>query len=133
LSFSFGLRPRVVYEYTCGILYLAINQVIGSSVYIRNLSAFHGGQDAYSVEYVTEQDKQAAIMQVRSQLTSEVTGLHYPCQEIIFRDAAKNLSITWHCQFLTFYVPSYMHVSAVRLSGKILIVSVWFIAPQQRI
>src|SRR5258708_1532699 len=38
----------------------AINQVEGSSVYIRNLSAFRGGRDSYSVRFATRQDKQAA-------------------------------------------------------------------------
>ena len=28
-----------------------INQVEGSSVFIRNLTAFHGGRDSYSVKY----------------------------------------------------------------------------------
>src|SRR6266567_4567884 len=36
---------------------LAINQVEGSSVYIRNLQPFTGGKDAYSVSFVTPTDK----------------------------------------------------------------------------
>jgi hypothetical protein len=47
----------------------AINQVEGSSVYIRNLSAFSGGHDSYSVQYVTAQDKQAALVSAREQLS----------------------------------------------------------------
>jgi hypothetical protein len=34
----------------------AIDQVIGSSVYIRNLRPFTGGKDSYSVKYATIQD-----------------------------------------------------------------------------
>jgi hypothetical protein len=112
---------------------LAINQVIGSSVYIRNLSAFHGGHDSYSVRYVTEQDRQTALTQARSRLAAEVIGLHYPCQETKYTSIYMNVYIFWHCQFFTYQVPSYMHISAVHLSGKNLIVAVWFIAPVKRI
>lgn len=111
---------------------LAINQVEGSSVYIRNLSAFHGGQDAYSVKYVSEQDRQTATVQARSQLASEVNGLHYPCGEDRVA-SLRNMIVTWRCQFVTFRVPSYMHVFSMRLVGKNLVVSVWFIAPVKRI
>jgi hypothetical protein len=111
---------------------LAINAVIGSSVYIRNLSAFYGGQDAYSVKYVTEQDRQTATVQARSQLASEVIGLHYPCGEDRV-ESLRNMIVTWRCQFVTFRVPLYMHVSSARFVDKNVIVSVWFIAPVERI
>lgn len=103
---------------------LAINTVIGSSVYIRNLSAFTGGQDVYSVKYVTEQDRQSALAQARSQLVNEVTGLHYPCMEAT--TVAIKIKITWRCQFVTYIVPPYMHVYSVHLEGKNLVVDVVF-------
>lgn len=111
---------------------LTINVVIGSSVYIRNLSAFHGGQDAYSVKYVTEQDRQSALIKARELVALKINGLHYPCRESYLQSAFVN-TITWRCQFVTFRIPSYMHVSAVHLSGKNLIIAVWFIAPQKRV
>jgi len=107
---------------------LAINQVIGSSLYIRNLTAFSGGRDAYSVKYVTEQDKQAAIMRARNQVRDMVVGLHYPCTENLF-GADTKMAVTWRCQFVTFTIPSYMHVLRVRLIGKNLLVDVVFIQP----
>src|SRR6266567_7481375 len=80
---------------------LAINQVIGSSVYIRNLSSFSGGHDSYSVKYVTAQDKQTALTKARSALTVISAGLHYPCLE----STSGAISVTWHCQMLTYHIP----------------------------
>src|SRR6266566_9176837 len=59
----------------------AIHQVVGSSVYVRNLAAFHGGRDSYSVKIVTTQDKQTALMTARNILALKINGLHYPCNE----------------------------------------------------
>ena len=39
----------------------AINQIEGSSVYVRNLAAFQGGSDAYSVRFATAQDIQTPL------------------------------------------------------------------------
>jgi hypothetical protein len=111
---------------------LAINAVIGSSLYIRNLSAFSGGRDAYSVKYVTEHDRQTAIEQAHNQLRDMVAGLHYPCVERLFPDTRK-ISVTWRCQMITYTVPSYMRVLRVRLSGKNLLVDVVFTPPPVRI
>jgi hypothetical protein len=102
---------------------LAINQVIGSSVYIRNLSAFHGGQDAYSVKYVTEQDKQSAIITARNLLAVNAVGLHYPCAEQV--NGA--MTVTWRCQFLTYRIPAFYHVTGVRIIGNNLLLTVWFV------
>lgn len=110
---------------------LAVNSVVGSSLFIRNLSAFSGGRDASSVTYVTEQDRQTAIKQARSQLTTAVIGLHYPCTENLFGVSTK-MAVTWHCQFVTYHVSSYMHVLRVRLSGRNLLVEVAFLPPPMR-
>jgi hypothetical protein len=109
----------------------AINSVIGSSVYIRNLSAFYGGRDAYSVKFVTPQDKQTALATARNQLAVQPVGLHYPCSESwsgIFR----SIELIWHCQFLTYSAPSFLHVTSVKLSGKEVLISGWFTEPMKR-
>ena len=64
---------------------LAVDTVEGSSVYVRNLAAFTGGSDAYSVKVVTAQDRQAALANARQHLAVLSTGLHYPCVETISR------------------------------------------------
>jgi len=105
---------------------LAINQVIGSSVYIRNLSAFTDGKDSYSVKFATAQDKQTALTKVRNILAMQINGLHYPCQELYLQNALQ-IKVTWHCPFLTYHIPSYMHVSNVQLIGTNFLLSVWYI------
>jgi hypothetical protein len=103
----------------------AINQVLGSSVYVRNLAAFTGGRDAYSVTFVTPQDIQGAVSIARHLLlAAEASGLHYPCSETL-RGA---VVVTWRCQFLTYHIPAYMHVTGVKIIGKNLLVAVWFVA-----
>src|SRR6266567_9519497 len=107
----------------------AINQVVGSSIYIRNLTPFHGGHDAYSVKIVTPQDRQTAINRARQLLSQASTGLHYPCDEKI----SGAVWVTWHCQFLAYAIPAYMHVTGVSIMGKNLLVHVWFLARPARI
>jgi hypothetical protein len=101
----------------------AINQVAGSSIYIRNLTSFHGGRDAYSIKFITAQDKHAALEHARQHLAVLSTGLHYPCSETI---SAVQV-VTWRCQFVTYHVPAYMRVTGVRLQGKNLILDVIFV------
>jgi hypothetical protein len=107
----------------------AINEVIGTSIYIRNLQAFRGGRDAYSVKFVTAQDRQTAIEKGRSVLLNRtIKGLlDSPCKEII----AGNLSVTWTCQFVTYSVPSYMKVTGARISGKSVLVDVVYVEPKR--
>jgi Baseplate J-like protein len=98
----------------------AINQVAGSSIYIRNLSAFHGGKDAYSVKFITAQDTHAALDNARQHLSVMSAGLHYPCSETI----SATMAVAWRCQFVTYRLPPYMRVTGVRLQGKNLIIDV---------
>lgn len=114
----------------------AINQVEGSSVYIRNLSAFTSGRDSYSVKFATAQDKQAALLQARDILlvyiSDDKNGLHYPCKEAYLYERA-HITINWRCQFVTFRVPAFYHVTGVRIVGKNLIINAWFVARPVRI
>jgi len=101
---------------------LAINSVIGSSVYVRNLSAFSGGRDGYVVKVTVPADRSLALSRSRDLLTSSVIGLHYPCSE----EVSGAVTVTWHCIFVTYSVPSYMHVTGARLVGRNVIVSVLY-------
>src|SRR6266567_6723309 len=64
---------------------IAIDRVEGTSLYIRNLSAFTGGKDSYSVKFVTVQDQQTALLQARGILFVQISAYgnrpHYPCKE----------------------------------------------------
>jgi len=104
---------------------LAINQVIGTALFVRNLSPFTGGKKAYSMTFQTRQDRLRAIVQARQALFPHtLSGLLFtPCRESI----AGNVTLTWQCQFVTYTVPSYMKVIGVRMQGKQLFVDVVYV------
>jgi len=104
----------------------AINAVIGTSLFIRNLRAFTGGHPGYSLKFATRRDKVRAIEQARALVAAQVIGLHYPCRESI------TTLLTWRCQFVTYAVPSFMHVLRIQLQGNEVLVAVWFIAHPRR-
>jgi hypothetical protein len=104
----------------------AIDRVEGSSIFIRNLSPFTGGRDAYSITFATQQDKQTTLEKARKVLLSHtLTGiLARPCREKI----TGNLTVSWQCQFITFHVPSFMRVTRISFLGKNLFVDVVFVS-----
>lgn len=108
-----------------------INQVEGSSVYIRNLSPFVGGRDSHSIKVETPHDRQTALDSARAILAAQITQiktfLAFPCNE---SSQEKNglLWLSWTCQYVTYSIPSYMHVVHIKLVGKNLLVDVKFVA-----
>lgn len=129
---GFGMATIGAHLVTAGINLqaLAINEVIGSSLFIRNPSPFVGGHAAYSVTYQRPIDRVHALATARSlvaALQARVGAfLVTPCSKSIV--AAKSLlRLTWRCQFATFKVPSYMRVSAAHLKGMQFIVDVVFV------
>ena len=109
---------------------LDIDSVEGSSVYIRNLRAFTGGQDAYSVKFVTPQDRQTALDSARGYLAGQVSRiraiLENPCSESTA--FGRILRVTWVCRFAAYpHLPGF-HITGVRLAGKTLVVDVVFAA-----
>src|SRR6266536_2362669 len=100
----------------------SMNSVIGSSIYVRNLSAFSGGRDSYAVKFITPADRSLALSKSRDLLTSSVIGLHYPCSE----EVNGAVTVTWRCIFVTYSVPLYMHVTGARLIGRNVIISVLY-------
>jgi hypothetical protein len=128
---GYGMATVLAHAVTSGINIapLAINQVVGTFLYVRNLSPFTGGRKAYSVSFTTPQDRLRAIVQARHLLfPSTLQGLLFiPCTETI----AGNVTLTWRCQFVTYHVPSFMKVTGVRIQGKHLLVDVVYVARPQ--
>jgi len=109
---------------------LDIDSVEGSSVYIRNLGAFTGGQDAYSLKLVTLKDRQTALDSARGYLAGQVSRiraiLENPCSESTA--FGKMLWVTWVCRFVAYPdLPGY-HITGIRLAGNTLVVDVVFAA-----
>ena len=117
------------------IVSYAISEVYGTSLYIRNLHAFHGGKNSYWVPVATAQDRQTAFDTARAILSTQeakiLAFLAYPCNETT-QEKHGMLGLSWACQFVTYSVPSYMKVAAIRLVGKTLFVDVVFV-PRPRI
>lgn len=108
---------------------LAINEVIGSSLFIRNLTAFTGGHPAYSVTYERPEDRVNALNTARSLVAVQKAQIQAflaePCKESTLIQH-RHIRLSWRCQFVTYKVPSSMHVFAVRFTGKSFLVDVSF-------
>ena len=108
---------------------LTINQVYGTSLFIRNLTAFKGGQDAYTLHYVTSQDKQNALDVTKASVTMQEARtqaiLAKPCKESVLW--SKTVQLTSHCQFVAYpKVPG--KVLSVHLAGNRLFIDVVLVA-----
>jgi hypothetical protein len=103
---------------------LSIDRVEGTSVYIRNLTSFQGGQDSYTVTLQLPIDRQTALGEARSILGENLGQskaiLAYPCKEVI--SGVVQLVVQWACQFYSYSVSPTVQVTRVKLSGKTVIV-----------
>jgi hypothetical protein len=129
---GFGMSTVSAHLLTLGINMstLAINQVVGTSLYVRNLSPFTDGRPAYTVKVVTPGDIQTAIDATRALMASQESQaqafLASPCRENLLTADSKMVA-TWRCQFATYKVPSYMRVTVAHLVGKSFLVDVVFV------
>ncbi len=134
---GYGIATVPAHLLTSGInmATLDIDQVVGTSLYIRNLDPFTGGKPAYSIKVITPQDKQVALDAARTALAVQEARIQAllaaPCREAAA--VSRIVQLTWKCQFFAYpYLPG-MQISAIRLRGKNLLVDVAFVAPPKRI
>ncbi len=106
---------------------LAVDQVVGTSLYVRNLSPFTGGKPAYTVKVVTGQDKQTALDNARSTLVSQRNRypglLAYPCKENTTQKELA-LMVSWGCQFVNFTPPPEAKVLSARVAGSTVVLQI---------
>lgn len=97
----------------------AIQAMEGSSITIMNLSAFEGGQDAYTEQSITLDDTARALENAREQLTAKIPVglLAGPCAEKTAQDG-NTLTLTWACQYVTYTVPANLQILSARVEGK---------------
>ena len=107
---------------------LAINQVEGTALYIRNLRPFTGGHNAFTTTFITPTDRANALSSARTRLKAHTFAgiLFRPCAESITGN--QTLYVTWSCQFVTYHIPSYMRVTGVHVQGRYLLINVVFVA-----
>ena len=109
---------------------LDIDSIEGTSLYIRNLAAFIGGADRYSVKFATSQDRQTALTKARSSLFPQTLSglLESPCQETV--TGREVLTVAWTCQFVSYNIPNLpgVKVLSAQVKGKVIILEVVFVA-----
>lgn len=103
----------------------SITQADGTSLVIKNLSAFTGGQDASTERVVTSDDVAKARDQARNQLAAliPIGLLAGPCAEAT-RQNTTVLSVTWSCRYVAYTVPAGVQVVSVRLDGRYVMVQI---------
>ncbi len=108
----------------------AIDQVYGTSLYIRNLRSFTGGQEAYTVAFITFQDRQIALSQARATLAQQTIArlLLHPCVESV--TGTTRLHISWTCQFVRYDLPDLPGVKVLHASvvGKLVLLDIVSVA-----
>lgn len=108
---------------------LSLNAVYGTSLYVRNLTAFKGGRNAFSVKIITAQDRQNAITIARASVRLPQTRSNvfqaYPCSEYTSEKNSR-ITLSWACQYVTFALPPYLHITAFQLVGKNVVVETWY-------
>ncbi|MGH2478461.1 MAG: baseplate J/gp47 family protein [Ktedonobacteraceae bacterium] len=95
-----------------------INQADGTSLVVKNLTAFTGGQDASSELFITSGDVQHALTTARAHLaTQQLIGLlPKPCTEQSQQNGS-TLTLFWRCQYITYHVPPGVIPIGVRVQG----------------
>lgn len=133
---GYGIATVSAHLLTSGINLstLDIDQVLGTSLYIRNLYPFTGGKPAYSVKVITFHDKQVALDAARASLAVQkariLAILAEPCKKS--SAISQIVQLTWICQFVSYpYLPG-VQITAIRLRGKNLLVDVMFVAHPTR-
>jgi hypothetical protein len=91
----------------------SINEVYGTSLYLKNLASFSGGADASTVHYATETDKQTALSSARNQLNMR----QYPAMNDGCTAQMRDLSLAVSCQFVRYRPPAGLHVLSVQRIG----------------
>lgn len=112
---------------------LDINQVYGTSLYIRNLHPLSGGAESYTVRVITAQDRQDALAQARVTLFHQTLSglLSHPCLE--HATGTTSLHVAWTCQFVTYTAPALPHLRVwkVRVIGSSVFLTITYVPRPQ--
>lgn len=107
----------------------SINAVYLTSLYVKNLTAFSGGTDAYTVRVATGEDKATALMTASYKLRNQ-TKLWVTKTRMLDRcdktasEVNLMLTATWTCQFLQYHVEAGQQVLSAKRVGKSVILQV---------
>jgi hypothetical protein len=106
----------------------SISQNDGSSLVIKNLTAFTGGKDASTVQYVTSQDKDNALAQARQQVEEQQLAGTHPgvlvgCKETATVETS-SVIVSWACQYATWAAPVGAQVLSASVQGRVIVLRV---------
>ncbi len=105
----------------------SLNQADGTSLVVKNLTAFTGGQDASSEHVITSGDVQHALTAARARLSMQqsIGLLPTPCAEQSQQNAT-TLTLLWRCQYITYHAPPGVMPIGVRVQGDQIILTYRF-------
>ena len=111
---------------------LAINEVYGTSLYIRNDQAFQGGEEAYTQAFIQPSDTASALVRARGRLIALILDklLFAPCREQW--KGSSLLRVSWTCQLLT-YAPVAGRVLSSQVQGTWIVLDVERVARPHRL
>ncbi|MGH2481033.1 MAG: hypothetical protein ACRDHW_15365, partial [Ktedonobacteraceae bacterium] len=107
----------------------AINAVVGSALYLKNLDSFTGGQDAQTTHVVTARDRAHARAEAGQQVKQKqahtpASGLlTRPCQETEQQTDAQ-VTVRLTCQYGTYSTPKGVTVLSVEVQGESVVLEV---------
>jgi hypothetical protein len=106
---------------------LSIDQVYGTSLYIRNDQPFTGGDEFSSVAVITPQDRLRALVEARASLIEHTLDgmLYRPCSEKT--TGVQTVQVSWTCQFTT-YAPVAGKVVSAQVQGTDIVLDVVYVA-----
>jgi hypothetical protein len=136
---AYGIAHVSVHAVVAGskgnIAALDIDQVEGTSLYIRNLQPFSGGQEAHNVTFITTRDRQISLSQARHSLIQHTLAdlLQSPCTERVTGD--QTLHVIWTCQFVRYDVPDLPGVKVLHaeVKGHVVILDIVFVERPRRL
>ena len=102
----------------------SLDQADGTSLVVKNLTAFTGGQDASSEPFITSGDVQHARTTARAHLAMQqpIGLLPTPCTEQSQQNGI-TLTLIWRCQYVTYRAPAGLQVLSVRVQGDQIILT----------
>ncbi len=114
---------------------LDIDQVVGTSLYIRNLQDFTGGKESYQVRFITFQDRLAALARARQSLNHNISSglLQAPCREST--DGDRTIRVSWSCRFVTYEAPQLpgLKVLHVTVAGRVVVLDIVYVERPRRL
>ncbi len=99
----------------------------GTSLYLKNPTAFSGGRDARTERYATGADTDNALAAARSKAKQEIAATHHgvlvKCTETAHLETTR-ATVSWACQYATYNAPAGVQVLSAQVQGTSVVLRV---------